>query len=186
MLIDPTRVTLRPGNDRRFLNIDYNHREIGHLEYGQLVAAWAIHYEYRPLVELVAECHRAFSCSPTASDLADKPRERATLRILTAGQNPPHPGPGERPCGRFHEHERPAPSGTERTSAAVGAASLPGGSLHRRADRGNQSRVGGVRGVQEDPGEPAGVQAPAHNRGRAMDRRRACDLAHRAARPGPT
>lgn len=51
MLIDPTRVILRPGNDRRFLNIDYNDREIGHLKLstdGQLVEVWAIHYESRP------------------------------------------------------------------------------------------------------------------------------------------
>lgn len=64
MLIDPTRVTLRPGNDRRFLNIDYDNKEIGHLKIdadGLIIESWAIHYESRPIVELIAGCHRAFA-----------------------------------------------------------------------------------------------------------------------------
>jgi len=68
MLIDPTRITLRPGNDPRFLNIDYHDKEIGHLKLstdGLIIEAWAIHYENRPLVELIARCQIAFRHTPT-------------------------------------------------------------------------------------------------------------------------
>jgi len=65
MLIDPTRVTLRPGSTSRFLNIDYDDQQIGHLTFdtdgSRIVQCWAIQCEDRPLVELIARCHRAFA-----------------------------------------------------------------------------------------------------------------------------
>jgi hypothetical protein len=67
-MIDPSLVTLRPGNSGQYLNIDYDHQEIGHLRFhpdGRIAASWAIHYEDRPLVELIARCHLALPHSPT-------------------------------------------------------------------------------------------------------------------------
>ena len=71
MTIDPTVVTLRPGNNRQYLNIDYDDTEIGHLKFetdGRLVEVRAIHYENRPLVNLIARCHHAFEHSLTTRD----------------------------------------------------------------------------------------------------------------------
>ena len=70
MMIDPTLVTLRTGSSGQYLNIDYDDREIGHLRFhpdGRVAGSWAIHYEHRPVVELIARCRSALPHSPTES-----------------------------------------------------------------------------------------------------------------------
>jgi hypothetical protein len=68
MRIDPSLVTLRPGNSGQYLNIGYDNQEVGHLRFhldGRIAESWAIRYEDRPLVELIARCGLALPRSPT-------------------------------------------------------------------------------------------------------------------------
>lgn len=58
----PTDITLRPGYDRRFLNIDVAGKELGHLRLaddGHVVDRWANFLEDRPLVLFVERCYTA-------------------------------------------------------------------------------------------------------------------------------
>lgn len=62
MLIDPSRVTFRPGTNREFLSIDFDKRQIGHLRIdadGRIIESWAVHYSDRRLIEMITRCYLA-------------------------------------------------------------------------------------------------------------------------------
>lgn len=61
-MLDLDKVTLRRGHDARFLNIDYDGTEIGHLKFdnGEIERVEASSWRpYGPIVQLLARCARA-------------------------------------------------------------------------------------------------------------------------------
>lgn len=62
-MLDLDKVTLRWGNDARFLNIDYDGTEIGHLKFdadGEIERVEAFPWRpYGPVVQLLSRCVRA-------------------------------------------------------------------------------------------------------------------------------
>ena len=61
-MLDLDKVTLRWGHDARFLNVDYDGTEIGHLEFdtnGEIERLYAFPWlTYGPVVQLLARCAR--------------------------------------------------------------------------------------------------------------------------------
>lgn len=62
-MLDLDKVTFRQGRDARFLNVDYDGTEIGHLKFdaaGEIERVEAFPSRpYGPVIQLIARCARA-------------------------------------------------------------------------------------------------------------------------------